>query len=321
MLIDEMKLKIKAGNGGDGIIAFDNRQKAFGGDGGDGGNVVLMGDINTYDLSGFDAKQIYKADDGGRGDKYCKHGQDGKDLVLKLPLITKVFDENNELIVDITEHGQEFKLLQGGTGGLGNFTLRGHTREGKFSRQKPTEGENLVVKFELNLKADAILLGYPNAGKSSILNALTRANSKVASYEFTTLEPQLGVMDGYIKLMDLPGLIEGTYEGKGVGTKFLKHTLHSRLLIHCISIENDELKQKYESLREEFSKISPTLSDMQELIVLTKSDTFSPEKSEDIRESFSKSIGKDVVLVSTYLEDSLSELKTAIKSKLDSLLQ
>jgi len=146
------------------------------------------------------------------------------------------------------------KLLNGGEGGLGNYTLRGSGMEGKYSRKRAEKGEEKRVEFELNLKSDAILLGYPNSGKSSIINALTRARSKVASYEFTTLEPQLGVMDGYIKLMDLPGLIEGTYKGKGVGKKFLKHTKYSKLLIHCISIENSDLAQRYKSMREEFKK-------------------------------------------------------------------
>jgi len=162
--------------------------------------------------------------------------------------------------------------------------------------------------LELNLKTEAILLGYPNAGKSSIINALTRARYKVASYEFTTLEPQMGVMDGYIKLMDLPGLIEGTSEGKGVGTKFLKHTKYSQLLIHCISLENEDLVEKYESMRKEFKKISTTLHDMEEIIVLTKSDIATPEEAVSRQKEFNKTTGKSAILLSTYLEDSLDNI-------------
>jgi GTP-binding protein len=228
-------------------------------------------------------------------------------------------DESGEELVVIDEDGKRYKLLEGGEGGLGNYSLRGSSREGKYSMKRSEKGEEMKIELELNLKSDAILLGYPNAGKSSIINALTRAKSKVASYEFTTLEPQLGVMDGYIRLMDLPGLIEGTYKGKGVGKKFLKHTKYSKLLIHCISMENDNLVERYRTMRKEFKKISKELYSMEELIVLTKADIYTPEEAKVIGETFEEEIGKEALTVSTYLKDSLIDLNKAIKSKLDSL--
>jgi GTP-binding protein len=318
MLIDRMKIKVKSGDGGNGLISFDRRQKAYGGDGGNGGDVWLVGDENIYDLSRYNSSSKYEAGRGEKGGTYRKHGQDGEDLKLRVPLVTRVFDENDDELFVIENDGQKFKLLEGGKGGLGNFSLRGSSREGKYSRKRAEKGEDMKIKLELNLKSDAILLGYPNAGKSSIINALTRAKSKVASYEFTTIEPQLGIMDGYIRLMDLPGLIEGTYKGKGVGKKFLKHTRYSKLLIHCISMENENLGGRYRSMREEFKKISKDLSSMEELVVLTKADIHTPEKANTIREAFEKDIGKEVVAVSTYLEDSLLDLNKAIKSRLDS---
>ncbi|HCC68192.1 TPA: hypothetical protein DEP90_03270 [Patescibacteria group bacterium] len=318
MLIDQKKLKIKSGDGGEGLISFDNRGKAYGGDGGDGADVVIVGDVNVYDLSKYDSNHIYKAETGERGNTYCKHGKNGETLRLQVPLVTKVFDMEGKEIICIENDKQEFQILSGGKGGLGNFTLRGEGWDGKLSKKRATRGEELCIRLELNLKTDAIFLGYPNAGKSSIINALTRANYKVASYEFTTLEPQLGVMDGYIKLMDLPGLIEGTSKGRGVGTQFLKHTTYSRLLIHCISIENEDLEERYMSMRKEFEKISTSLHSMDELIVLTKADIFTPEEAKVRKEGLEKILGKDVVLVSTYLEDSMNKLNSAIKSKLNS---
>ena len=318
MLIDTMKIKVKAGDGGDGLISFDNRQKAYGGDGGNGGDVIVMGDENLYDLSIYNSSAKYKAEDGQKGGIHRKKGADGENLILKVPLVTRVLNENGEEIVVIKEHEQRYKLLEGAEGGIGNFTLRGVGMEGKYSRQRKEKGDEMKIELELNLKSDAILLGYPNAGKSSIINALTRARSKVGSYEFTTIEPQLGVMDGYIKLMDLPGLIEGTYKGKGVGKHFLKHTKYSKLLLHCISMENENLEDKYISMREEFKRISQDLYDMQELVVLTKSDIHTPEKSETIRKAFEQEIGKEVVAVSTYLKESLIHLNKSIKSRLDS---
>jgi GTP-binding protein len=319
MLIDRINIKVKAGDGGNGLISFDRRQKAYGGDGGKGGDIYLVGDENIYDLAGYNKSSKYEAGKGEKGGTFRKHGSDGKDLKLKVPLVTRVLDESGEELVVIDEDGKRYKLLEGGEGGLGNYSLRGSSREGKYSMKRSEKGEEMKIELELNLKSDAILLGYPNAGKSSIINALTRAKSKVASYEFTTLEPQLGVMDGYIRLMDLPGLIEGTYKGKGVGKKFLKHTKYSKLLIHCISMENDNLVERYRTMRKEFKKISKELYSMEELIVLTKADIYTPEEAKVIGETFEEEIGKEALTVSTYLKDSLIDLNKAIKSKLDSL--
>lgn len=318
MLIDRIKIKVKSGDGGNGLISFDNRQKAYGGDGGKGGDVYLKGDENLYDLSRFNSSTKYEAERGEKGGTYRKHGSDGEDLILEVPLVTRVLDKESNEICVISKDGQRFKLLEGGSGGLGNYSLRGKGWDGKYSSQKAQKGELKEIVLELNLKSDVILLGYPNAGKSSIINALTRAKAKVASYEFTTLAPQIGIMDGYIRLMDLPGLIEGTYKGKGLGKGFLKHTRYSKLLIHCIAVDSDNPMGKYRAMRNEFNNISKELYNMDELIVLTKADIFTPEKAENIKNNFIEETGKDAILVSTYLDDTLEELKGNIKSRLDS---
>lgn len=318
MLVDNVKITIQSGNGGEGLISFDNRGKAYGGDGGVGGSVIIRGNTNTYDLSRIDPKQKYMAEDGGKGQTYRKDGKNGEPLIINVPLVARILDSNGEEIAVIKEHGQEFEILKGGEGGLGNYSMRAEGWDGKLSRKRASKGETKQITIELNLKSDIILLGYPNAGKSSLINALTRANSRVAAYEFTTLDPQLGVMDGYIRIMDLPGLIEGTHEGKGVGTKFLKHTKYSEILLHCISIENDDLVERYESMRKEFGNISPTLADMSELVVLTKSDILTPQEAEGKQKVFEEKTGINTVLISAYLPDTLDSLKERIKQMLGS---
>jgi GTP-binding protein len=317
MLVDRVKIKVVSGDGGDGLLSFDNRGKAYGGDGGKGGDVILIGDTNTYDLSRLDDGGTYHADSGGKGETYRKHGKDADPLIIKLPLVTIITDEEGNEIATISEHDQEFRLLEGGKGGVGNYTLRGEGWEGKMSRRRPEKGNSMKIRLELNLKSDVILLGLPNAGKSSLINALTRSKSKVASYEFTTLEPQLGVMDGYIRLMDLPGLIEGTYQGKGVGTEFLKHVKYSKLLVHCISIENIDMVKSYNSMRKEFANISKDLESLPELIVLTKADIIGIDNARELQDAFEKEVGKETLLLSSYLEESMDILKRKIKSMLD----
>lgn len=314
---DFVKIHIESGKGGDGIIAFDNNRKADGGNGGKGGDVYLEGTTNVFDFKGIDEGKSIKAEDGHRGEKYKKSGKDGDDLVIYVPLVTKVFNEDKTEVITITKPNQRVKVLTGGNGGLGNFSLRGSGWDGKLTRKKGEDSELKTILLELNLRADAIFLGYPNAGKSSIINSLTNAEYKVAPYEFTTLQPQLGVMDGKI-LMDLPGLIEGTYKGKGVGTQFLKHTRYAKLLVHCISLENDNLLERYKSMRDEFGRISEDLYSLEELVVFTKADVIAntdmKEKEGEIRKDF-----KNFVIISVYRKEDLGKLKSTLKERLSSI--
>lgn len=314
---DLVNIQIQSGKGGDGIIAFDRSRKADGGNGGKGGDVYLEGTTNAFDFRNLDSGKTYKAEDGGRGEKYKKTGADGEDLVIKVPLVTKVFNGDGSEIISISKPNQRVKLLSGGKGGFGNFSLRGSAWDGKLTRTKGEEGESKELKLELNLRADAIFLGYPNAGKSSIINALTNAQYKVAPYEFTTLEPQLGVMDGKI-LMDLPGLIEGTYKGKGVGTQFLKHTKYANLLVHCISLENDDLLERYESMRDEFSRISGDLNSLDEFVIFTKADVLSEEEILEKQKELEKHF-KKFSIISVYRKEDLERLKKELKERLSSV--
>jgi len=315
-MIDKCSITIESGKGGDGIIAFDKFKKADGGDGGKGGDVYIVGDTNVYDLAKISQIKKFKANDGERGEKNRKKGKNGDDIEIHVPIVTKIFNEDDIEFLTVSKSGYKVKILEGGKGGLGNFTLRGKGWDGKFTR---TDGEKAKVKklkLELNLKSDAIFLGLPNAGKSSIVNALSSAKYKVAPYEFTTLNPQLAVMDGFL-LMDLPGLIEGTYKGKGLGTKFLKHTHYAKLLVHCISLENEDIKRVYKEMRNEFKNISEYLYSLPELVVFTKADIYSDEqlkkKKEELKKDFPESI-----IISVYRKEDMEALKNELKKRLSS---
>lgn len=314
---DMIKIYVQSGKGGDGIIAFDPKRKADGGNGGKGGDVYLVGDSNVYDFTKLSTTKKFKTEDGHIGEKNKRTGKHGDDLEIHVPLVTKVYNGDDTEVFSITKNGFKIKIATGGEGGLGNFSLRGEGWDGKLSRTKGGESESKELRLELNLKADVIFLGYPNAGKSSIVNALSNAKYKVASYEFTTLNPQLAVMDGYV-LMDLPGLIEGTYKGKGLGTKFLKHTKYSQLVVHCISLENENLLKTYRDMREEFKKISEFLYSLPELILFTKGDVYSQDQLPKLRKDISKNF-KDFEILSVYKSEDIENIKKTLKERLSSV--
>jgi len=316
-MIDKCTITIQSGKGGDGIIAFDRDRRADGGDGGKGGDVYIVGDSNIYDLSKISHTSKFRAEDGGIGQKNKKKGKDGSDIEIHVPLVTKIFNGDETEIFTMTKSGYALKVISGGAGGLGNFTLRGKGWDGKLSRTKGEDSESKTLNFELNLKADVIFLGYPNAGKSSIVNSLSNAKYKVAPYEFTTLEPQLAVMDRYI-LMDLPGLIEHSYKGKGLGTEFLKHTKYAKLLVHCISLENEDIISTYKKMREEFANISEDLNSLNELILFTKADIYSIEKIKEVEEKLKKEF-KDFLVISTFRKEDMEKVKKELKKRLGSV--
>jgi GTPase len=313
---DNTTISIESGKGGDGLIAFDSKRKADGGNGGKGGDIYIVGNSNVFDFSKIMSTKKFKAQDGLKGQKNKRTGKDGNDIEIQVPLITKVFNSDNTEIVTISKSNYKIKILSGGQGGLGNFSLRGEGWDGKLSRTKGQDCKSKNIILELNLKSDVIFLGYPNAGKSSIVNALTNARCKVASYEFTTLQPQLAVMDHYT-LMDLPGLIEGTSNGKGLGTKFIKHTKYSKLLVHCISLENENLEETYQSMRKEFLEISENLYSLPELVVFTKADIYSLEQLQQVKKKLEKSF-KDFVLISVFRKEDIKMLKNELKKRLSS---
>jgi len=316
-MIDKCQITVQSGKGGDGIIAFDKFKKADGGDGGKGGDVYIVGDTNVYDLAKLLALGKFKAEDGENGQKNKRKGRDGEDIEIRVPLVTKIYNEDGTEFLTISKSGYKVKILDGGKGGLGNFSLRGKSWDGKFSRTEGEKSKTRKLKLELNLKSDVIFLGLPNAGKSSIVNALSNAKYKVAPYEFTTLNPQLAVMDGYM-LMDLPGLIEGAHKGKGLGTEFLKHTRYAKLLVHCISLENDDIKEVYKDMRKEFLNISEDLYSLPEFVLFTKADIYSTEqlkeKIEELKKEFPNSLA-----ISVYRKEDLELLRNELKKRLSSV--
>ena len=316
-MIDKCQITVQSGKGGDGIIAFDKFRKADGGDGGKGGDVYIVGDTNVYDLAKLSALGKFKAGDGENGQKNKRKGRDGEDIEIYVPLVTKIYNEDGTEFLTISKSGYRVKILDGGKGGLGNFSLRGKSWDGKFSRTEGEKSKTRKLKLELNLKSDVIFLGLPNAGKSSIVNALSNAKYKVAPYEFTTLNPQLAVMDGYM-LMDLPGLIEGAHKGKGLGTEFLKHIRYAKLLVHCISLENDDIKEVYKDMRKEFLNISEDLYSLPEFVLFTKADIYSTEqlkeKIEELKKEFPNSLA-----ISVYRKEDLELLRNELKKRLSSV--
>lgn len=279
--IDEAKICLKAGNGGNGASSF-RREKFIpdggpdGGNGGRGGSIIFeaVKDLNT--LIDFRFQQSFIAKSGIRGHGSNRHGPSADDLILKVPVGTQVFSEDEEqLIFDLESDGQRFVVAKGGRGGLGNSNFKTSTNRAPTFAQSGEEGESLWVNLKLKLLSDSGLLGMPNAGKSTFLAATTRAKPKIADYPFTTLRPQLGVVyvDGYeFVLADIPGLIKGASEGKGLGDRFLKHVERCGVLLHLIDGSAEDVVENYRTIREELQGYSPELLVKPEVVVLNKID-------------------------------------------------
>lgn len=314
MLIDKVRVDFVAGAGGPGSVHFEKSGKPDGGDGGNGGDIILVGDRNCYDLKKFNSQKKFEAEDALRGALNKRTGANGEDLYVKVPLITRVYDLSSNLIATVTKDKEEVVIAKGGTGGRGNFYYRRGQVETlkKFTPGKP--GDKIQGFLQLELVTDIILLGLPNAGKSSMLNVLTNSNTKVADYPFTTLSPSLGMFDGVI-LMDLPGLIEGTAEGRGLGSGFSKHIKHTKAVAHFLSLESQNLKGDYDVIREELTKISPELVDKPELLVLTKSDMISETelkaKMKEVQK-FHRNFTAVTILDDNKVEELIVKLKSII---------
>lgn len=309
MFKDKVRLKIKAGHGGGGKVSFDRTMRPTGGNGGKGGDVYLVGDPGLFDLSNFKPEVEYTAKNGEPGGKNQATGASGADLVLRVPLVTIVYDEENNKLAEITASKQPVLFLQGGVGGLGNHFFRQRGREARRKYTSGRPGAEFRGRFELELKSEVIFIGLPNAGKSSLLKELTNAAAKVAPYAFTTLAPQLGQLED-ITLMDLPGLIEGTAAGKGLGSGFLKHTRRTKLLAHFISLEED-ITKAYQTVRSELTALDSALAAKPEIIILTKADLVDQTKIKQAQTQLSKLTSPDtkVLVTSAYDYDSLEQLK------------
>jgi len=321
--LDQVKIYIKAGNGGDGSPSF-RREKFIeyggpdGGDGGNGGSVILRAERNLNTLIDYRYQQHHKAKRGNNGSGQNRTGKSGDDLILKVPLGTQVFEEDNKtLIFDFTEIGEEFVAAAGGKGGLGNTRFKSSTNRAPRKFTKGTSGEEFTIWLQLKTIADVGIIGLPNAGKSSLLAAITNANPKIANYQFTTLNPNLGVAsydDKEVTIADIPGLIEGAHKGTGLGIKFLKHVERCKSLLHMIDITNDDIKKSYNQVKKELKKYSAKLSKKKELIVLNKIDLIDEKKVRDIVNDFKKNTKSEIITMSTLEKKTISKIKAKLIS-------
>lgn len=321
MFIDEVVITVKAGNGGDGSAAF--RREKFvqfggpdGGDGGKGGDVIFLADPNINTLIDFKFKKLFKAQNGENGQKKQMYGKKGEDLIIKVPVGTQVRDFNSgKLILDLNEKGEKRTLLKGGRGGYGNVHFKSSVRKTPKIAEKGGEGAEIKVKLELKLLADIALVGYPSVGKSSFINKVSAANSKVGNYHFTTLEPKLGVVrleEGKsFVIADIPGLIEGAHEGIGLGDKFLKHIERCKLIYHIVDvaeIEGRDCIEDFEKINYELKKFSEKLANKKQIVIANKMDlVWDMEKFEKFR-SYLAEKNIEVYPVSVILDEGLKEI-------------
>ena len=313
MLIDDVKIKVTAGNGGKGAVAFNTNLMSLGpagGSGGKGGSVwaEAVSDLNA--LNQFRFKKDIIAENGKDGRGQFRDGKDGKDLIIKIPIGTVIHNLTNGNETEITKIGERALLAQGNKGGKGNFQFRSPTNTSPKQFEEGLPGENFEFRLELKLIADVGMIGLPNAGKSSLLNELTKAQSKVANYPFTTLEPNLGTYYELI-LADIPGLIEGASSGKGLGIKFLRHIERTKILFHLISAESENLTRDYKIIRNELKKYSGDLIKKPEYLFLSKSDVLQ-EKEIKKKLTILKKLNKNVIAISVYDWDSLEKAKSIL---------
>lgn len=283
MLTDEVIIKVSAGDGGAGAVAFNKNAMSLGpvgGSGGRGGDVYVEGVSDLSALGQFRYKKDVAAPDGKDGRDQFRDGADGEDLVLKVPVGTVIHNLTKETKSEITKPGERVLIAKGGKGGKGNFHFRSSHNTSPTKSQPGLPGESFELRLELKFIADIGLVGLPNAGKSTLLNELTQANTKTANYPFTTLEPSLGVYYELI-IADIPGLIEGSARGKGLGIKFLRHIERTRVLFHCISAESTDIEQDYRTIRSELGEHSEELTKKTEYLLLTKADMLSEEEVEE----------------------------------------
>ncbi len=285
MFIDLVSVKLKAGKGGDGFVSF--RHEIYvdkggpdGGNGGKGGDIIFVADNGVNTLLDLKMKPFLTAEDGASGHRQQKQGRSGKDLIVKVPIGTVVYDQQDRQIADLVEQGQQAIIAHGGDGGFGNAHFKSSTRQTPRVAEKGEAGDEFEARVELKLLADVGLVGLPNAGKSTFLSVVTKAKPEIANYQFTTLTPNLGV--AYIDqqsllIADIPGLIEGASQGKGLGTDFLRHIERTSVLLHLIDVYADDVAANYQIIRKELQKHNQSLIERPELVVLTKVEGFDQE--------------------------------------------
>jgi len=321
--LDQVKIFVKAGDGGSGSPSF-RREKFIefggpdGGDGGKGGSVILKSERNLNTLIDYRYQQHFKAQRGGDGKGKKMTGKGGENLYLKVPIGTQVFEEDNKtLIFDFKKNNDEFVVASGGKGGFGNTKFKSSTNRAPKKFTKGIKGEEFWIWLQLKTIADIGIIGLPNAGKSSLLAALTNANPKIANYKFTTVNPNLGVAsydDKEITIADIPGLVEGAHEGIGLGIQFLKHIERCKSLLHLIDVTNLDLNESYNQVKNELKSYSAKLLEKKELIVLNKVDLIDEETVNEVIDHFSKGKNCEIMTMTTLEKKSVSKIKAKLLS-------
>ena len=319
--LDQAKIYIKAGDGGSGSASF-RREKFIefggpdGGDGGVGGSVIFESERNLNTLIDFRYTQHFKAENGKSGSKKNKTGANGKDLVIKVPVGTQLYEEdNNTLIYDFTKNKERYLVANGGKSGLGNVRFKSSTNRAPKKKTDGQTGEEFWIWLQLKVIADIGIVGLPNAGKSSLLKALTRAKPKIANYPFTTINPNLGVAyydNKEITLADIPGLVEGAHKGVGLGVKFLRHIERCKILIHLIDLSESDLFENYIKIRNELKNYSTTLIKKKEFVIFNKSDLI--ERKDLLKKLgvFKKKTKRKFEVISTFKEKNIKDLKKTL---------
>ncbi|MCA9332797.1 GTPase ObgE [Candidatus Saccharibacteria bacterium] len=317
MFVDKVKVQVKAGDGGDGVVSFRHEKYVDkggpdGGDGGDGGDVIVIASRNQNTLAAFRYSKLLKASSGSSGAKRRKHGKRGKDLLVKVPVGT-VISIHDEIIADLTSDGQKTVIAKGGVGGFGNAHFTSSTRQAPKVAEKGEPGEEFETVFELKMIADVGLVGLPNAGKSTLLGSISNAKPEIANYPFTTLTPQLGVVDTNntsLLVADIPGLIEGASKGKGLGDEFLKHIERTAVIVHLIDTYKEDVVKTYHVIQKELSDYNVDLSKRPQLVVLTKIDGLDKEIVDEKIKELKGQLPKNttVLAISSHNKDGITEL-------------
>ena len=314
MFSDEAQIKFISGKGGDGLVSW--RREKFvpkggpdGGDGGKGGDVILVVNSNLNTLSKFHSKKVFQAQNGERGKSRKKHGKNGENLFIELPTGTEVFQEDKK-IADLSSKDSEFVVVRGGRGGFGNAHFVSSIRQAPSFAELGEEPEKKELRLELKLVADVAIIGYPSVGKSTFISRVSNCKPKIAEYHFTTIVPNLGVAnagDEDLVLVDVPGLIKDAHQGKGLGIKFLKHTERARVLLHILDISRNP-EDDFQMINSELKKFSQDLSQKKQILALNKVDIFPSEKVLKIKKDLEKTLNKKIFSISAVSGEGVKEV-------------
>jgi GTP-binding protein len=315
MLIDDITIKVSAGHGGTGCAAFNKNLMSLGpagGNGGKGGSVYFEAISDLGALRQFRFKKEVSAPNGRDGKGHFCDGPDGKDSIIKLPVGTVIHNLDTQEESELTKVGQKILIAKGGRGGRGNFLFRSAINTTPKQFEEGKAGQEFTIRLELKMIADIGFIGLPNVGKSSMLNELTNASAKIANYQFTTLEPNLGVYYDLI-LADIPGLIEGASDGKGLGHKFLKHIERTKILFHFLAADSESIKKDYDTIRTELERFNPVLLEKPEYIIISKSDMV-PLKELKKKLAEAKKINDNIIVISIHDWDSIEKIKATLNT-------